>query len=168
MNVSHCLSSPMARVMIAQWENECISLSILPKARVMIAQWENECISLFILPMARIMIAQWENECISLSVYLSVCSLCALGPIPDHGGILRGISLLADHTLPPHPEPAWLKMVQYPFNGTTQPVDIEEEGRSPIMDRQWLTPIKNNKIMLFPITHGRLFIISTPTRKLGH
>jgi len=33
---------PVARVMIAQWENECISLSVLPVARVMIAQWKNE------------------------------------------------------------------------------------------------------------------------------
>jgi len=58
----------VARVMIAQWENECISLSVLPMAQVMIAQWENECISLSVLPVARAMIAQWENECISLSV----------------------------------------------------------------------------------------------------
>jgi len=33
--------------MVAQWENECISLSVLTVARVMIAQWENECVSLF-------------------------------------------------------------------------------------------------------------------------
>jgi len=44
----------MARVMIAQWENECISLSVLPVARVMIAQWENGCISLSVLSMARV------------------------------------------------------------------------------------------------------------------
>jgi len=87
MNVSHCQSSPWpghdssvgewmyltvsplyGRVMIAQWKNECISLSVLPVARVMIAQWENECISLSVLSMARVLIAQWENECISLSV----------------------------------------------------------------------------------------------------
>jgi len=54
--------------MIAQWENECISLSVLSMAWVMIAQWENECISLSVLPMAWVMITQWENECISLSV----------------------------------------------------------------------------------------------------
>ena len=29
-------------------------------------------------------------------------------------------------------------MAQSPLNGTTQPVDIEEEGWSPTMDRQWL------------------------------
>ena len=34
----------------------------------MIAQWKNECISLSVLSMARVMIAQWENECIPLSV----------------------------------------------------------------------------------------------------
>ena len=56
----------MARVMIAQWENECISLSVLPVALVMIAQWDS---SLSVLPVARVLIAQWENECISLSVH---------------------------------------------------------------------------------------------------
>jgi len=58
----------MVRVMIAQWENECISLSDLSAARVMIVHWENECISLSVLSMARVMIAQGENECILLSV----------------------------------------------------------------------------------------------------
>jgi len=33
---------------------------------------------------------------------------------------------LADHTLPTHPE--WQKMVQSPFNGTKQPVGIDEES----------------------------------------
>jgi len=59
---------PVARVMLAQWENECISRSVLPVARVMLPQWENECISLSVLPVARVMLAQWENECTSLSV----------------------------------------------------------------------------------------------------
>jgi len=35
---------------------------------------------------------------------------------------------LADRTLPTGPEPAWQKMAQSPLNGTTQPVDIKEEG----------------------------------------
>jgi len=80
--------------MIAQWENECIPLSVLPVARVMIAKWKNECISLSVLSLARVMIAQWENECISLSVlsmatdhdssveeqmYLTVCPPCGPG-----------------------------------------------------------------------------------------
>jgi len=43
-------------------------LTVLSVARVMIAQWENECISLPVLSIARVMIGQWENECISLSV----------------------------------------------------------------------------------------------------
>jgi len=42
---------------------------------------------------------------------------------------------LADGTLPTHPEPAWQKMAQSPLNDTTQPVDIEEEGRNPTMVR---------------------------------
>jgi len=40
--------------------------------------------------------------------------------------------------LPTRPEPAWQKMAQSPLNDTTQSVDSEEEGRSPIMNRQWL------------------------------
>ena len=35
-------------------------------------------------------------------------------------------------------EPAWQKMAQSPLDGTTQPVDSEEEGRSPTTDRRWL------------------------------
>ena len=58
----------MAQVMIAQWENECTSLSVLSIARVMIAQWENECTSLSVLSITLVRIAQWENECTSLSV----------------------------------------------------------------------------------------------------
>jgi len=34
------------------------------------------------------------------------------------------------------PEPVWQKMAQFRYNGTTQPVEIEEEGRSPTMDLQ--------------------------------
>jgi len=40
---------------IAQSENECISLSVLPVAPgVIIVQWENESISLSVLPVARV------------------------------------------------------------------------------------------------------------------
>jgi len=42
--------------MKAQWENECISLSVLSMARVMIAQWENEYISPSVLSVARVQI----------------------------------------------------------------------------------------------------------------
>jgi len=42
-------------------------------AQVMIAQWENEWISLFVLSVAKAMIAQWENKCISLSVLPAPC-----------------------------------------------------------------------------------------------
>jgi len=34
------------------------------------------------------------------------------------------------------PEPLWQKIAQSPLNSTTQPVDIEEEGRNPTIDRQ--------------------------------
>ena len=66
MNLTVC--SLRGRVMIAQWENECISLSVLSEARVMTAQWENKWVSLSVLSEARVMTAQWENDCISLSV----------------------------------------------------------------------------------------------------
>jgi len=45
---------------------------------------------------------------------------------------------LADHTLPTRPDPAWQKMAQSLLNDATQPVDIEEKGRSPTTDRRWL------------------------------
>jgi len=60
--------SSLYSVMIAQWENETVSLSVLSVVRVMITQWENDCISLSVLSVTRVMIAQWENECISISV----------------------------------------------------------------------------------------------------
>jgi len=45
---------------------------------------------------------------------------------------------LTDHTPPTRPEPAWQEMAPSPLNGTTQPADSEEEGRSPTIDRRWL------------------------------
>jgi len=53
------------RKVMTQWENECISLSVLSLALVMTVEGENECTSLSIFSMALIMTAQWENECIS-------------------------------------------------------------------------------------------------------
>jgi len=32
----------------------------------------------------------------------------------------------------------WQKMAQSPLNGTTQPLDSEEEGQSPTTDSRWL------------------------------
>ena len=40
--------------MIAQRENECVSLSVVSVGRVMIAQWENQYISLSVLSAARV------------------------------------------------------------------------------------------------------------------
>jgi len=48
--------------------------------------------------------------------------------MPSHGEVFQGIFFLADHTLPTRLEPVWQKMAQSPLNGTTQPVDINEEG----------------------------------------
>ena len=61
----------------------------------MIAQWENECISLSVLSVAWVMIAQWENECISLRSSLSVLTV---GPPcgPTMAEYFTGFSL-ADH-----------------------------------------------------------------------
>ena len=121
----------MAQVMIAQWENECISLSVLPVGRVLIAQWENECISLSVLPVVRAMIAQWENECISLSSSWS-------GFYSRLRWSISRDASLCEHTLPIRSEPVWQKMAESPLNGTTQPAGINQGGLHPTMDRQWL------------------------------
>jgi len=67
-------------------------------------------------------------------MYLTVCPLYGLGLIPSCGEVFRWIF----PWLPTHPELAWQKMAQSPLDGSTQPVDIEEEGRSPTTDRRWL------------------------------
>jgi len=52
----------MARVMMAQWENECISQSVLSMARVMMAHRKiNVFHCLHVLPVTLVMITQWEN-----------------------------------------------------------------------------------------------------------
>ena len=48
--------------MIAQWENECISLAVLSVARAMIAQWENECIA---LPVLSVTLVQFPDAAVS-------------------------------------------------------------------------------------------------------
>jgi len=80
------------------------------------------------------MIAQWDSS-------LSVLPVAGFNSEPWQS-ILRDFSL-AVHTLPTHPEPAWQKMAQSPLNDTTQPVDSEEEGRSPTTDRRWLIEEKS-------------------------
>jgi len=68
--------------------------------------------------------------------YLTVCRLSGPGSIPIRGGYFNQSFFLADHTLPTHSEPVWQKMAQSPLNGTTKPVDIEEEGQNPTTDRE--------------------------------
>jgi len=75
------------------------------------------------------MIAQWDSSLPVLPV--------ARVRFPAIAEYFKGLSLV-DHTLPTRSEPAWQKMDQYPFNGAKQPVEIEEEGRSPTTNRQWL------------------------------
>ena len=75
-------------------------------------------------------------------MYLTVCPL----PWPGFNSqlcrsILR-VFPLADHTLPTRPEPAWQKIAQSALNGTTQPVDSEEEGQNSTVARKGLE--KNN------------------------
>ena len=87
-----------------------ISLVVLSEDLVTIAQWENDCISLSVHSVARVIIAQWENECISLSV-LSVGRV----QFPAVTSTSREFSL-ADHTLPTRPESAEQNMAQSPLN----------------------------------------------------
>jgi len=66
------------------------------------------------------MIAQWDSS-------LSVLSVARV-QFPATAEYFKGTR----HEL------AWQKMAQSPLNDTTQPVDSEEEGRSPTTDRRWL------------------------------
>jgi len=68
-------------------------------------------------------------------MYVTVCPLCDPCLIPSHDGVFSRDLSLADRTLSTRPEPAWQKPAQSPLNGTTWPVDSEEEGRSSPMDR---------------------------------
>lgn len=52
-----------------------------------------------------------------------------------------------DQTLLTRIESAWQKMVQYPLNGSTQPVDTEEEGLCPTTVRQWQKKYSHNWIL---------------------
>ena len=90
------------------------------------------------------MITQWENGCISLPI-LPV----APGSIPSQGGIFQGIF-------------RWLITLCQPvlnqrgrkcLNGTTRPVDMEEEGRSPTTDRRWLKKTFNQKVCSVPTVY---------------
>jgi len=72
------------------------------------------------------MIAQWDSS-------LSVLPVARV-QFPAMAEYFKGFCL-ADHTPSNPPEPAWQKMAQSPLNDATQPVDIEEEGRSPTTDR---------------------------------
>ena len=68
---------------------------------------------------------------------LTVCHPCGPGLIPGRGGVFQRICPWLIALLSTHPEPAWRKMAQSPLNGTTQPVEIKEEDRSPTTYRQW-------------------------------
>jgi len=45
---------------------------------------------------------------------------------------------LANHTLPTYLQSGLQEIAQSPLKGTTQLVDMEEEGCSPTIDGQWL------------------------------
>ena len=101
-------------------------LTVYPlHARVMIAQLENEWISLPVLSMARVMIAQWENECISLSV-LSAARIQLPGLTEYFKEYVSGY-----HIPPTRPEPGGRKWLYPTRNETTQPVDnVQPWGES--------------------------------------
>jgi len=50
-------------------------------------------------------------------------------------------AIVGYNTLPTRPEPARQKMAQSPLSGTTQLVDIEEEGLHPTKNRLWLKKV---------------------------
>jgi len=78
-------------------------------------------------------------------MYFTVCPLCGPGSISGRGAVFQGIiPWLITLCQPVLTEPAWQKIAQSPLNGTTQPVDIEEEGQSPTMNKQRLN--KNHSI----------------------
>jgi len=69
-------------------------------------------------------------------MYLTACFFHGTGSISvPRRNISRDFSM-ADHTLPTRPASTWQKMAQSPLNGTTQPIDSEEESRHPAMERQ--------------------------------
>ena len=90
--------------------------------------------------------SQSENECISLTV------LFAARIIPRRRWCILRDFLLSDYALPTRPESGWQAKAQSPFNGTAQPMDIEEEGQSQTMGRQWLK--KHVALCLHPAENG--------------
>jgi len=66
MNVSHCLH-------------------VLSVARVMIAQWENECISLSACPLS----GPGHDSSVGERMYLTVCPLRGSGSIPGRGRVFQ-------------------------------------------------------------------------------
>jgi len=71
-------------------------------------------------------------------MYFTVCALRGPGLIPDHGGVFQGIFPWLITLCQPVLSQRGRKMTQSPLNGATQAMEIEEEGPSPTMDRQWL------------------------------
>ena len=107
---------PVARAMITQWENECISVSVLPVARVMIAQWDS---SLFVLPVARVMIALWNS---SLSV-LPVPRVQFLNARKNFKGFFCDWSHSAN--------PSWASVAENDSISSQWAVDTKKEGLRP-------------------------------------
>jgi len=101
------------------------NISLVCKS-IMIAQWENECSSLSVLPVARVMIAQWDNESISLSIFF-MARVHFLATVEYFKQFFPGLSHSASQV--------WQKMAPSLLSGTAQPVDSEEEGQSSTTDR---------------------------------
>jgi len=101
---------------------EVMVVCIQHKVSHVIAEWYS---SRSVLLVGRVTIAEWNSSRSVLPV--------ARVQFPTMADFS-----LADRTLPTRPEPVWQKMAQSPLNDTTQPVDSEEEGRTPTTGRRWL------------------------------
>jgi len=104
------------------------------------------------------------RECHGLSCPMCLCSHSLLSRFNTQPW--QSISMvfsMADHTLPTRPEPVWQKIDQSPLNGTTQTVDIEEEGLRPTVNGQWVKKIKHLATppyltnLLNPFQNGRVW-----------
>ena len=77
MNVSQCLSSPWPVFMIAQWENECISVSVLSLARVYDSP-AGEIMYFTVCPLC----GPAYDSPVGEIMYITVCSLCSPSSVP--------------------------------------------------------------------------------------
>jgi len=113
-----------------------------------------------------VMIAQ--RECISLFV------LSGSSRVQFQAMAISKDFFLADQshqTLPASCKPVWQKMAQSPFNGITQLMNIQEEGRSLTVDRDHLEAYSSNFSNSYHCNKTAtafLFLVETLTDSLGY